>query len=89
MRFIFLDGSKKLIAERLATRKHEFMNPKLLDSQLATLETPIDALQMVNDRPPEEIVKEILAQDLLEQVTVAEQARLKSQREEFDGTSVV
>lgn len=64
MRFIFLDGPKKLIAERLATRKHEFMNPKLLDSQLATLETPVCALHVVNDRAPEEIVSQILAEVL-------------------------
>lgn len=61
IRFIFLDGPKKLIAERLAVRKHEYMNPKLLDSQLATLETPTDAFRVVNDRAPEEIVGQILA----------------------------
>ena len=38
--FMFLDGSKELIAGRLAQRKHEYMNPMLLDSQLATLEDP-------------------------------------------------
>jgi gluconokinase len=37
------------------------MNPKLLDSQLATLEMPSDALRIVNDRSPEEIVSQILA----------------------------
>ncbi len=62
--FIFLDGSKELIAKRLATRKHEYMNPQLLDSQLATLETPMDAFRVVNDRAPEEIVEQILAQVL-------------------------
>jgi gluconokinase len=36
------------------------MNPKLLDSQLATLEPPADALRVVNDRAPEEIVDEIM-----------------------------
>jgi gluconokinase len=52
-----------MIAERLAARHHEFMTSTLLDSQLATLETPSDAeaLRVVNDRPPEEIVSEILA----------------------------
>ena len=58
--FVLLDGSKELIAERLAARKHEYMNPKLLDSQLATLEKPSDALCVVNDRAPEEIVEQIL-----------------------------
>jgi gluconokinase len=58
--FILLDGSKELIAQRLAARKHEYMNPKLLDSQLATLETPSDALCIVNDRTPDEVVSQIL-----------------------------
>ena len=58
--FVFLDGSRELLAERLAARKHEFMNPHLLDSQLATLERPADAFRVVNDRPPAEIVDIIL-----------------------------
>jgi len=58
--FVLLDGSKELIAERLAQRQHEYMNPKLLESQLATLEKPSDALCVVNDRTPDEIVDEIL-----------------------------
>jgi gluconokinase len=60
--FVLLDGPPELIAERLAVRKHEFMTPKLLASQLATLEPPADALRVVNDRPPEEIVDRILEQ---------------------------
>ena len=43
-----------MIARRLAERHHEYMNPELLDSQLATLETPDDAFRIVNDRPPDE-----------------------------------
>jgi gluconokinase len=58
--FVLLDGSKELIAERLVHRQHEYMNPKLLDSQLATLEPPSDALTVVNDRAPEEVVEEIM-----------------------------
>jgi gluconokinase len=60
IQFIFLDGSKELIAKRLATRKHEYMNPMLLESQLATLERPTDAFRIVNDRPPTEIVEHLL-----------------------------
>ena len=60
--FVLLDGSKEMIAERLAARKHEFMNAKLLESQFATLETPKDAVSVVNDRAPEVIVDEILQQ---------------------------
>jgi carbohydrate kinase (thermoresistant glucokinase family) len=61
LEFVFLDGSKDLIAKRLVERHHEYMNPKLLDSQLATLETPDDAFRIVNDRPPDEIVDRIIA----------------------------
>jgi gluconokinase len=59
--FVLLDGSPELIAERLAARKHEFMTPALLASQFATLETPADAVRVVNDREPDQVVDEILA----------------------------
>jgi gluconokinase len=58
--FVLLDGSKELIAERLAERKNHYMNPGLLDSQFATLEPPADALRIVNDRAPVEVVHEIV-----------------------------
>jgi gluconokinase len=58
--FVLLDGSRELIAERLAGRQNHYMNPTLLDSQLATLETPPDALRVVNDRQPEDVVNEIM-----------------------------
>ena len=59
--FVLLDGSKELIQDRLAARKHEFMNPHLLDSQFATLEKPEGAMTVVNDRSPSDVVDEILA----------------------------
>jgi gluconokinase len=40
LRFIFLKGTRDLIARRLASRGGHFMPPALLDSQLATLEEP-------------------------------------------------
>lgn len=58
--FVLLDGSRELIAQRLAMRKHEYMNPNLLDSQFATLEPPTDAFRVVNDHPPAQVVEEIL-----------------------------
>ncbi|HEV2577400.1 MAG TPA: gluconokinase [Acidobacteriaceae bacterium] len=58
--FVWLDGDKELLSERLAARHHEFMNSKLLDSQFATLEPPKDALRVVNDKTPEQVVDEIL-----------------------------
>jgi gluconokinase len=44
VKFVFLNGSKTLIAQRLAARKGHYMPADLLDSQLQTLEAPADAL---------------------------------------------
>ena len=60
IRFVWLDGSQKMIAERLAARKGTYMNPALLGSQIAMLEAPADAVRVVNDRTPEEVVAEIM-----------------------------
>jgi gluconokinase len=58
--FVLLDGSKEMIAARLAHRKDHYMNPALLDSQFATLELPANALRIVNDRAPNAVVDEIV-----------------------------
>lgn len=58
--FVWLDTPREVIAERLAARHHEFMNPSLLQSQFDTLEPPADALRIVNDRAPEQVVESIL-----------------------------
>lgn len=60
VQFVFLDGSKEMIAARLAERHHEFMTGRLLESQWNTLERPKDAVCVVNDRPPDRVVDEIL-----------------------------
>src|SRR5215471_17242160 len=54
--FVWLDTPKEIIAGRLAARHHEFMNPNLLQSQFDTLEPPADALRIVNDRAPRQVV---------------------------------
>ncbi|NMD06431.1 MAG: gluconokinase [Phyllobacteriaceae bacterium] len=38
--FVFLDGSRELLEDRIAARKGHFMPPSLLSSQLAALERP-------------------------------------------------
>jgi gluconokinase len=58
--FVLLDGSKRLIAERLAERHDHYMNPSLLDSQFATLEMPTNALRIMNEQAPEDVVNEIM-----------------------------
>jgi gluconokinase len=58
--FCLLEVPEALLQQRLAERKHEFMNPKLLQSQLATLEAPRNAMVVRNDRAAAEVVDEIL-----------------------------
>ena len=40
VRFVYLAGSRAIIAERMANRRGHFMPPTLLESQLAILEEP-------------------------------------------------
>jgi gluconokinase len=64
VRFIFLDGSKALISERLAARKDHFMPPGLLDSQFKTLERPQADERPITvpiDAPVETVVDNIVA----------------------------
>jgi gluconokinase len=58
--FVMLAGSRELIAERLAARHHEYMDPALLESQFKTLEPSTNAFTIVNDRAPDVVVNEIL-----------------------------
>jgi len=44
VRFVYLKGDRDTIAARLASRSGHYMPPTLLDSQLATLEEPTDAI---------------------------------------------
>ena len=44
--YVHLTGDADVLATRLAGRRGHFMNPALLDSQLATLEAPADAIDV-------------------------------------------
>jgi gluconokinase len=58
--FIFLHGSRELLAARMAERKGHFMPMSLLDSQLATIEIPgpeENALHLDVVLPVDELVK--------------------------------
>jgi gluconokinase len=46
VRYVHLTGDPAVIAAHLAGRSGHFMNPALLDSQIATLEAPADALDV-------------------------------------------
>jgi gluconokinase len=67
--FVYLEGGRALLAQRLAGRKGHFMPADLLDSQLATLEPPgpdEPAITVSVDATPEEIVEMIVARLNLE-----------------------
>jgi len=59
VRFVWLDGSRELIASRIAARRGHFMPPELLASQFADLEAPADAIRIDVALPPAEIVAAI------------------------------
>ena len=61
--FVYLHGSRELIASRLATRKGHFMPMSLLDSQFATLEEPAadePAIRVEIGATPQQIAAHII-----------------------------
>lgn len=58
--FIHLEGSREVIGERMAKRKHEYMPTSLLDSQFATLEVPDPATENVMTVPVTDSVDKIV-----------------------------
>lgn len=59
VRFALLTAPEDVIAHRLHERSHQFMNPNLLGSQLATLEPPSDAWQISVTGTPEHAAEDI------------------------------
>ena len=57
--FIYLSGSKDVIAKRMAKRQHEYMPASLLDSQFATLEVPDPEAENVLILPVTDSVEKI------------------------------
>ncbi|WP_224702778.1 gluconokinase [Devosia aquimaris] len=57
--FVYLDGSREVIGERMARRQHEYMPTSLLDSQFATLEVPDPASENVLPVPVTDSVEAI------------------------------
>lgn len=60
--FVYLQGSRDLIAGRMAERKGHYMPLSLLDSQFAALEPPgpDEAITVSIDQPLEAIVRDVL-----------------------------
>jgi gluconokinase len=60
VKFVFLTGPRSVIKARLKARRNHFMPATLLNSQLATLEPPTDALTFSCEKPPDEIVNALI-----------------------------
>ena len=60
VKFVHLTCPRTLLEERLKSRRGHFIPPGLLDSQLAALEPPEDALSFSCEMPPGEIVAALL-----------------------------
>ena len=58
LHWVFLDGPKTLLLERMSTRQGHYMHSDMLASQLATLERPAYALRLLITATPEELVAE-------------------------------
>jgi gluconokinase len=61
MRLVYLKGAPELLRARLEARSGHFAGAALLESQLATLEEPDDALTFDVAAPPDALVAEIRA----------------------------
>ncbi|WP_349778607.1 gluconokinase [Xanthomonas sp. WHRI 6108] len=65
IRFVFLHAAQHVIAARLSARAGHFMPASLLDSQLQTLELPLDEADVVSvdvDTTVAEVVQDAIAQ---------------------------
>jgi gluconokinase len=60
LRFVLLEVPRAVLEQRMAERKGHYMSPALLDSQIATLEMPRDAIRVAGDLPPDEVVQKIM-----------------------------
>ena len=71
LQFIYLHGSRELIAERLMARTDHFMPPSMLTSQLSILEPPAadeDAI-FIDVSPPKDALNDIVEQSVRTKLT--------------------
>ena len=61
MEVVYLKGTPELLRQRLRARVGHFMTERMLESQMAALEEPEDAVVVDVDRSPAEITGEIRA----------------------------
>jgi gluconokinase len=62
VQFVFLQGSRELIRERLHGRRGHFASDSILESQFADLEPPMKAITVEVNKSPEAIANEIIDQ---------------------------
>jgi gluconokinase len=60
-RFVLMEAPKEVIAQRMQKRSGHFMPSTLLESQLATLEQPANALHVSAQQPSEDAARQVLA----------------------------
>jgi gluconokinase len=76
VQFVYLKGSSDLILSRLRSRRGHFASESILASQFADLEEPDDAITVLVDQLPEEIVAEIRAQLKLPPLAYSDAAQI-------------
>jgi gluconokinase len=59
VKLVYLRGSRELLWSRISSRSGHFMKPAMLDSQLATLEEPTNALTIDIAQTPAQIIAAI------------------------------
>ena len=59
VRFVYLKASAEVLSQRLLERHGHYMKRQMLESQLATLEEPGDAIVVNANATPENMVREI------------------------------
>jgi gluconokinase len=60
VKFVYLNGSRELILNRLRSRHGHFASESILASQFADLEEPEDAITVTIDKSPDAIVAEMI-----------------------------
>jgi carbohydrate kinase (thermoresistant glucokinase family) len=56
VKLVYLRGTREVLWSRISSRQGHFMKPAMLDSQLATLEEPSNALAIDIDQSPAQII---------------------------------
>ena len=56
VKLVYLRGNRELLWSRISSRQGHFMKPAMLDSQLATLEEPEDAITIDIAQSPAQII---------------------------------